>query len=107
MVVSLNVDMEDAEESSGEFSEDLRVFVGNLPFSDDSAQLAGLFEQAGSIKMVEVYTLLAPFLHPISLVIILWVLIHVCHISVLHRKFMICEIRNGLAVWFRQSYSLG
>lgn len=37
-----------------EFSEDLRVFVGNLPFSVDSAQLAGLFEQAGSVEMVEV-----------------------------------------------------
>uniref|UniRef100_A0ACD5WXM4 Uncharacterized protein n=1 Tax=Avena sativa TaxID=4498 RepID=A0ACD5WXM4_AVESA len=44
----------DTEESSGEFSEDLRVFVGNLPFSVDSAQLAGLFEQAGSVEMVEV-----------------------------------------------------
>ncbi|XP_062215485.1 RNA-binding protein CP29B, chloroplastic-like [Phragmites australis] len=37
-----------------EFSEELRVFVGNLPFSVDSAQLAGLFEQAGSVEMVEV-----------------------------------------------------
>ena len=37
-----------------EFSENLRVFVGNLPFSVDSAQLAGLFEQAGSVEMVEV-----------------------------------------------------
>jgi nucleolin len=51
----------DTEESSAEFSEDLRVFVGNLPFSVDSAQLAGLFEQAGSVEMVEVYTLPAPF----------------------------------------------
>ncbi|RLN19827.1 RNA-binding protein CP29B, chloroplastic-like [Panicum miliaceum] len=37
-----------------EFSADLRIFVGNLPFSVDSAQLAGLFEQAGSVEMVEV-----------------------------------------------------
>uniref|UniRef100_J3MN93 RRM domain-containing protein n=1 Tax=Oryza brachyantha TaxID=4533 RepID=J3MN93_ORYBR len=42
------------EESEGEFAEDLKVFVGNLPFSVDSAQLAGLFEQAGSVEMVEV-----------------------------------------------------
>jgi len=42
-----------------EFSEDLRVFVGNLPFSVDSAQLAGLFEQAGSVEMVEVRVLYA------------------------------------------------
>uniref|UniRef100_A0A0D9X1U6 RRM domain-containing protein n=1 Tax=Leersia perrieri TaxID=77586 RepID=A0A0D9X1U6_9ORYZ len=41
-------------EGEGEFSEDLKVFVGNLPFSVDSAQLAGLFEQAGSVEMVEV-----------------------------------------------------
>ncbi|KAM0855698.1 hypothetical protein ACQ4PT_049607 [Festuca glaucescens] len=54
VAVSSDVDTEDAEESSGEFSEDLRVFVGNLPFSVDSAQLAGLFEQAGSVEMVEV-----------------------------------------------------
>ncbi|NP_001358773.1 RNA-binding protein CP29B, chloroplastic [Zea mays] len=46
----------EAEGRSGgdEFSDDLRVFVGNLPFSVDSAQLAGLFEQAGSVEMVEV-----------------------------------------------------
>ncbi|XP_047086880.1 RNA-binding protein CP29B, chloroplastic-like [Lolium rigidum] len=54
VAVSSDVDTEDAEESSAEFSEDLRVFVGNLPFSVDSAQLAGLFEQAGSVEMVEV-----------------------------------------------------
>jgi len=49
----------DAEGQAGgeeqeEFSADLRIFVGNLPFSVDSAQLAGLFEQAGSVEMVEV-----------------------------------------------------
>ena len=41
-------------ESEAEFSEDRKLFVGNLPFSVDSAQLAGLFEQAGSVEMVEV-----------------------------------------------------
>ncbi|KAF0906886.1 hypothetical protein E2562_013277 [Oryza meyeriana var. granulata] len=44
----------EAEEGGAEFGEDLKVFVGNLPFSVDSAQLAGLFEQAGSVEMVEV-----------------------------------------------------
>jgi nucleolin len=47
---------EQEEEGVEEFSEDLKLFVGNLPFSVDSAQLAGLFEQAGSVEMVEVYT---------------------------------------------------
>ncbi|XP_010253722.1 PREDICTED: 29 kDa ribonucleoprotein A, chloroplastic-like [Nelumbo nucifera] len=36
------------------FSPDLKLFVGNLPFSVDSAGLAGLFEQAGNVEMVEV-----------------------------------------------------
>ncbi|KAL5217064.1 hypothetical protein ABZP36_017748 [Zizania latifolia] len=56
VAVSSEVETEEAEETSEgeEFSEDLRVFVGNMPFSVDSAQLAGLFEQAGSVEMVEV-----------------------------------------------------
>ncbi|KAF2312080.1 hypothetical protein GH714_028084 [Hevea brasiliensis] len=37
------------------FSPDLKLFVGNLPFSVDSAQLAGLFESAGNVEMVEVF----------------------------------------------------
>ncbi|XP_011094656.1 29 kDa ribonucleoprotein A, chloroplastic [Sesamum indicum] len=36
------------------FSPDLKLFVGNLPFTVDSAALAGLFEQAGNVEMVEV-----------------------------------------------------
>ncbi|RZC76961.1 hypothetical protein C5167_003398 [Papaver somniferum] len=36
------------------FSPDLKIFVGNLPFSVESADLAELFEQAGSVEMVEV-----------------------------------------------------
>lgn len=36
------------------FSPDLKLFVGNLPFNVDSAQLAGLFESAGNVEMVEV-----------------------------------------------------
>ncbi|KAL5197735.1 hypothetical protein ABZP36_001247 [Zizania latifolia] len=57
VAVSSEVDAEEGgaeSEGEGEFSEDLKVFVGNLPFSVDSAQLAGLFEQAGSVEMVEV-----------------------------------------------------
>ncbi|XAR69106.1 hypothetical protein NMG60_11000575 [Bertholletia excelsa] len=46
--------LSDAEEPS--FSPDLKLFVGNLPFSIDSAALAGLFEQAGNVEMVEVLT---------------------------------------------------
>ncbi|KAF7804448.1 29 kDa ribonucleoprotein A, chloroplastic-like [Senna tora] len=36
------------------YSPDLKLFVGNLPFSVDSAQLAQLFEGAGNVEMVEV-----------------------------------------------------
>ncbi|CAN1805412.1 31 kDa ribonucleoprotein, chloroplastic [Linum perenne] len=32
----------------------LKLYVGNLPFTVDSAQLAGLFETAGNVEMVEV-----------------------------------------------------
>jgi len=58
VAVSSEYETEGAEQEEGaeEFSEDLKLFVGNLPFSVDSAQLAGLFEQAGSVEMVEVYT---------------------------------------------------
>ncbi|KAE8797849.1 RNA-binding protein CP29B, chloroplastic [Hordeum vulgare] len=62
VAVSSEFDTEDAEgeqsegegggDSEAEYSEDLKVFVGNLPFTVDSAQLAGLFEQAGSVEMV-------------------------------------------------------
>ncbi|KAE8666240.1 29 kDa ribonucleoprotein B [Hibiscus syriacus] len=44
---------EDGEEAP-DFSPDLKLFVGNLPFSVDSAQLAGLFGSAGNVKVVEV-----------------------------------------------------
>ncbi|KAL0409916.1 UNVERIFIED_CONTAM: ribonucleoprotein A, chloroplastic [Sesamum latifolium] len=58
----LEEDVEDGEEDqildfSGAdqptFSPDLKLFVGNLPFTVDSAALAGLFEQAGNVEMVE------------------------------------------------------
>ncbi|KAE8731578.1 31 kDa ribonucleoprotein [Hibiscus syriacus] len=44
---------EDGEEAP-DFSPDLKLFVGNLPFSVDSAQLAGLFGSAGNVEMAEV-----------------------------------------------------
>ncbi|KAF5819410.1 putative RNA recognition motif domain, nucleotide-binding alpha-beta plait domain superfamily [Helianthus annuus] len=43
---------DDQQEQS--FSPDLKIFVGNMPFSVDSAALAGLFETAGNVEMVEV-----------------------------------------------------
>ncbi|KAJ6790916.1 29 kDa ribonucleoprotein A, chloroplastic-like [Iris pallida] len=49
---------EDEDVSSGgddrSFSADLKIFVGNLPFTVDSAELAGLFESAGNVELVEV-----------------------------------------------------
>lgn len=48
---------EDSIDSAAEerrFSPDLKLFVGNLPFNVDSSVLAGLFEQAGNVEMVEV-----------------------------------------------------
>ncbi|KAJ6816539.1 29 kDa ribonucleoprotein A, chloroplastic-like [Iris pallida] len=48
---------EEEEELGGEersFSPDLKFFVGNLPFTVDSSMLAGLFESAGNVEMVEV-----------------------------------------------------
>ncbi|XP_059646871.1 29 kDa ribonucleoprotein A, chloroplastic [Cornus florida] len=36
------------------FAPDLKLFVGNLPFSADSAALADLFGEAGTVEMVEV-----------------------------------------------------
>ncbi|XP_010553318.1 PREDICTED: RNA-binding protein CP29B, chloroplastic-like [Tarenaya hassleriana] len=44
----------DAEEEEPGFSPDLKLFVGNLPFSVDSAQLADLFGSVGNVQMVEV-----------------------------------------------------
>ncbi|KAF7142736.1 hypothetical protein RHSIM_Rhsim05G0180400 [Rhododendron simsii] len=46
------VALSDEEEPS--FSPDLKVFVGNLPFSVDSSTLSEVFERAGNVEMVEV-----------------------------------------------------
>lgn len=45
---------EDVDVDDRSFSPDLKIFVGNLPFSCDSALLAGLFGRAGTVEMVEV-----------------------------------------------------
>ncbi|CAN4121537.1 unnamed protein product [Withania somnifera] len=51
---------EEVEEDEGGLSDevndspDLKIFVGNLPFSVDSAALAEIFERAGEVEMVEV-----------------------------------------------------
>ncbi|KAL5546158.1 hypothetical protein UlMin_005845 [Ulmus minor] len=47
---------EDVFSDDGErnFSPDLKLFVGNLPFSVDSAKLADIFGRAGNVEMVEV-----------------------------------------------------
>ncbi|KAJ8753960.1 hypothetical protein K2173_001858 [Erythroxylum novogranatense] len=44
--------LSDGDEPS--LSPDLKLFVGNLPFSVDSSQLADLFSNAGTVEMVEV-----------------------------------------------------
>ncbi|KAL8149889.1 29 kDa ribonucleoprotein A, chloroplastic-like [Apium graveolens] len=45
---------EDEDEDNRSFSPDLKLFVGNLPFNCDSAVLADLFGNAGTVEMVEV-----------------------------------------------------
>lgn len=42
------------EQQQPNYSPDLKVYVGNLPFNIDSAALAGLFQRAGNVEMVEV-----------------------------------------------------
>lgn len=45
---------DDSPPARSSFSNDLKLFVGNLSFSVDSAKLAQLFESAGNVEMVEV-----------------------------------------------------
>ncbi|KAL2323205.1 hypothetical protein Fmac_027584 [Flemingia macrophylla] len=58
--VAVSSELEQEEDNSfsdadaPSFSPDLKLFVGNLPFSVDSAQLAELFEGAGNVEVVEV-----------------------------------------------------
>ncbi|KAJ7972394.1 RNA-binding protein CP29B, chloroplastic-like [Quillaja saponaria] len=54
---SSEFDQEEEVSSDGDdrsFSRDLQLFVGNIPFSVDSAQLAELFETAGTVEKSEV-----------------------------------------------------
>ncbi|KAJ8768737.1 hypothetical protein K2173_023641 [Erythroxylum novogranatense] len=54
---SQGLDQEEEVLSDGDepsFSPELKLFVGNLPFSVDSSQLATLFANAGNVEMVEV-----------------------------------------------------
>nr|XP_043632318.1 29 kDa ribonucleoprotein A, chloroplastic [Erigeron canadensis] len=44
----------DGEDQRSNFSLDLKVYVGNLPWNVDSAALAELFQRAGNVEMVEV-----------------------------------------------------
>lgn len=46
-------------------SADSKIFVGNLSFNVDSAQLAGLFENAGNVEMVEVQNKIAACIFPL------------------------------------------
>lgn len=52
--------VEEGEEEPS-FSPDLKLFVGNLPFSVDSAALAEIFERAGNVEMVEVILLILSY----------------------------------------------
>ncbi|KAF7818625.1 29 kDa ribonucleoprotein A, chloroplastic [Senna tora] len=57
VALSSQFDQEEDTASEGDdlsVSPDLKLFVGNLPFSIDSAQLAELFESAGNVETVEV-----------------------------------------------------
>ncbi|GJV11862.1 29 kDa ribonucleoprotein A, chloroplastic-like protein [Tanacetum coccineum] len=50
----LSSDGDDEQQQRSNFSPDLKVYVGNLPWNVDSAALAGLFQRAGNVEMVEV-----------------------------------------------------
>ncbi|KAI5395609.1 29 kDa ribonucleoprotein A, chloroplastic [Lathyrus oleraceus] len=57
VAVSSEFDQEEDTFEDGDtrsYSANQRLFVGNLPFSVDSAQLAEIFESAGNVEMVEV-----------------------------------------------------
>lgn len=47
--------MDEGTGADADFSPDVKLFVGNLPFTVDSAALAELFEEGGrSVEQVEV-----------------------------------------------------
>ncbi|KAL2321740.1 hypothetical protein Fmac_026119 [Flemingia macrophylla] len=45
---------DDIEEEAAEPIEQVKIFVGNLPFDVDSEKLASLFDQAGTVEVAEV-----------------------------------------------------
>ncbi|KAH9613751.1 hypothetical protein KSS87_021186 [Heliosperma pusillum] len=53
-VRNVAVSSEYEQQERQQFSPDLKLFVGNLPFNVDSSDLAGLFGNAGTVEMVEV-----------------------------------------------------
>ncbi|KMZ65237.1 Ribonucleoprotein, chloroplastic [Zostera marina] len=53
-VESGDENVEEGRAREANFSPDCKLFVGNLPFNVDSAELAELFGQAGTVEMVEV-----------------------------------------------------
>jgi RNA recognition motif-containing protein len=54
-----------------EIDPNAKLFVGNLPFSVDSAQLAGIFGDAGEVEMVEVYIFFSNQLYVFPLLVVL------------------------------------
>ncbi|KAB2608062.1 ribonucleoprotein [Pyrus ussuriensis x Pyrus communis] len=55
--IAISSEFEQDEEvlsDDGEASHEPKLFVGNLLFSIDSAQLIGIFESAGNVEIVEV-----------------------------------------------------
>lgn len=53
--VAFSSDLDEGTGADADFSPDVKLFVGNLPFNVDSAALAELFEEGGrSVEQVEV-----------------------------------------------------
>lgn len=79
-------DVAGGEGGGSGFSPELKLFVGNLPFSVDSAELAGLFERAGNVEMVEVLSIFLVWLKE------MWSFL--CHLSFLtfSRLFLLEKI---------------
>ena len=56
--------LSEEEQQQPQFSPDLKLFVGNLPFNVDSAELADLFGSAGTVEMVEVINFVIVYQYP-------------------------------------------
>jgi len=55
--------LDDGDGDTPSYSANQRLFVGNLPFTVDSAQLAEIFENAGNVEMVEVISYKVSFFY--------------------------------------------